>query len=160
MNISPKNIFIFFLIFLFTTTAYANTQYVSDELFINMRSGKGNGFKITNIIKSGTELTILKKESGYTKVRTPNGHEGWVLSRFLIKTPIARKLLAQAQLSVVEMKEKYELMATELNSITIERNLLSNSEKQLLDNQEVINIELEKLKNIASRPMQLEKETD
>ncbi len=160
MNISLKNIFIFFLIFLFSTMAYAKTQYVSDELFINMRSGKGSSFKIKNIIKSGTELTILTKDSGYTKVRTPNGHEGWVLSRFLINTPIARTLLNKAQTDVAQMKEKYDIMVTELNTITTERDILSSSEKQLLDNKEILKVELEKLKKIAARPMQLEEENE
>ena len=144
----------------FTSLAFAKVKYVSDELVINMRSGKGTSFKIVKIIKSGTALTILSKDSGYTQVRTPKGNKGWVLSRFLVDTPVAKTLLAQAQQDVAQMKEKYDKMEAELGALTSQRDTLSTSEKSLLDNKEVLNIELAKLKKIAARPMQLEKENE
>jgi SH3 domain protein len=138
----------------------ALVKYVSDELVINMRSGKGNGFKIIKIVKSGTPLTVLEQDAGYTRARTPKGVEGWVLSRFLIKTPVARTVLAKAQQDVAQMKEKYDAMETELKTVKAERDTLDSSEKQLLGNKEKLNVELAKLKKIAARPMQLEAEND
>jgi len=68
---------------LFSLLAEAQkTQYVSDELVINMRSGKGTGFKIIKIVKSGTPLKVLSTDEGYTHAVTPAGVKGWVLSRF------------------------------------------------------------------------------
>ncbi len=164
MDISRKHRFIFlFIIFfsvLFSSIASAQIKYVSDELVINMRSGKGNGFKIIKIVKSGTPLTILEEDSGYTKARTPKGVEGWVLTRFLINTPVARTLLSKAQQDVAQMKKQYDAMKAELNTVKTERDTLSRSEKKLLRNKEKLNIELAKLKKIAARPMQLEAEND
>ena len=164
MDISSKNTLFITVIalfsLLFSTVTAAKVQYVSDELVINMRSGKGNSFKIIKIVKSGTPLTILKQDSGYTRARTPQGVEGWVLSRFLINTPVARTLLAKAQQDVAQMKEKYDAMTTELSSVKIERDTLSSSENKLLSNKEKLNVELAKLKKIAARPMQLEAEND
>lgn len=166
MEVSHKSVFCFTLFslflyaLLFSAAASAKVQYVSDELVINMRSGKGNGFKIIKIIKSGTPLTILEQDSGYTRARTPQGVEGWVLSRFLSKTPAARALLSEAQENVAQMKTKYDAMAAELSVIKTERDTLSSSEKELLTNKEALNIELTKLKKIAARPMQLEAEND
>ena len=164
MVTSRKSIIVFSLCTLlllgFTSLAFAKVKYVSDELVINMRSGKGTGFKIVNIIKSGTALTVLKKDSGYSQVRTPKGKTGWVLSRFLIDTPVAKTLLAQAQQDVAQMKEKYDKMAAELGSLKNQRDTLSASEKTLLENKEHLNVELVKLKKIAARPMQLEKENE
>ncbi len=152
----------FFIILVFLITALtslaasaAETMYVSDELFINMRSGKGNGFKIIKIIKSGTPLTVLEKDSGYTRALTPQGVEGWVLSRFLSKTPAAKNLVAKAQKDVAEMKQKYEVMKSELENLKQERDSLSRSEKDLLANKE-----LTRLRKIAARPMQLEEENN
>ncbi|MCU7833783.1 MAG: TIGR04211 family SH3 domain-containing protein [gamma proteobacterium symbiont of Taylorina sp.] len=136
------------------------TQYVSDELVINMRSGKGTGFKIIKIIKSGTPLTILNSDTGYTHAVTPGGVQGWVLSRFLIDQPVARDKLAKAQKDVAEMKVKYNSMSNELNTLKSEQEILSRSEKNLLQNKDVLNTELTKLKKIAARPMQLESEND
>ncbi len=164
MDISSKNtlflaIITLFLL-LFSTVAAAKVEYVSDELVINMRSGKGNSFKIIKIVKSGTPLTILEQDSGYTRAKTPQGVEGWVLSRFLIKTPVAKTLLAKAQHDVAQMKEKYDFMVTELSTVKTERDTLSSSENKLLSNKENLNVELAKLKKIAARPMQLEAEND
>lgn len=161
MDISYKSVFIITLFSLFfSMTVSAKVQYVSDELVINMRSGKGNSFKIIKIIKSGTPLTILQQDSGYTRAKTPKGVEGWVLSRFLINTPVARTLLAEAQQNVAQMKEKYDAMESELSTIKSERDILSSSEAKLLSNKETLNVELAKLQKIAARPMQLEAEND
>ena len=164
MDISSKNTFFLAIItlflLLFSMVAAAKVEYVSDELVINMRSGKGNSFKIIKIVKSGTPLTILEHDSGYTRAKTPQGVEGWVLSRFLIKTPVAKTLLAKAQQDVAQMKEKYDFMVTELSTVKTERDTLSSSENKLLSNKENLNVELAKLKKIAARPMQLEAEND
>jgi len=160
MDILNKSVFIVALLIFSGFSVAAETKYVSDELVINMRSGKGNSFKIIKIIKSGTPLTILETDSGYVRARTPQGVEGWVLSRFLIDTPVAREQLAQAITDVANMKEKYDAMSTEINSIKKERDTLSQSEKSLLRNKEKLNSELSKLKKIAARPMQLETEND
>ena len=164
MDISSKNTFFLAIItlflLLFSMVAAAKVEYVSDELVINMRSGKGNSFKIIKIVKSGTPLTILEQDSGYTRAKTPQGVEGWVLSRFLIKTPVAKTLLAKAQQDVAQMKEKYDSMVTELSTVKAERDKLSSSENKLLSNKENLNVELAKLKKIAARPMQLEAEND
>ncbi len=164
MDISYRKLFLIFVIFIFTapffSLAAAETLYVSDELFINMRSGKGNGFKIIKIIKSGTPLTVLKKDSGYIRARTPKGVEGWVLSRFLSRSPSAKNLVSQAQKDVAEMKQKYDAMKSELDTLKNERNTLSSSEKNLLSNKEKLNKELASLRKIAARPMQLEEENN
>jgi len=161
MSIFNKSVFIITFFALFSSmAAVAKVQYVSDELVINMRSGKGNSFKIIKIIKSGTPLTILESDSGYTRAKTPSGVVGWVLTRFLINTPVAREQLAKAQQDVAQMKTKYDSMSSELSTIKNERDTLDSSEKSLLENKEKLNIELAKLKKIAARPMQLEAEND
>lgn len=160
MDILNKSVFFLALFVFIAMPVAAQTKYVSDELVINMRSGKGNNFKIIKIIKSGTPLTVLETDSGYTRARTPQGVEGWVLSRFLINTPVARQQLAQAKADVATMKEKYDAMTEELGSIKKEHDTLRRSEKSLLKNKEKLNSELAKLKKIAARPMQLEQEND
>ncbi len=158
--INKQLIIVALLLLAGVTTAYAKTLYVSDQLEINMRSGKGTGYKITKIIKSGTPLTILKEESGYARARTPQGLEGWVLSRFLIDTPVARTQLAKAQQDVAEMKAKYDAMSSDLTTFKENNTHLSQSEQQLKNKTQLLNVELEKLRKIAARPMQLEAEND
>jgi SH3 domain protein len=159
MDSINKSIFFIIIIFLFySTVSVAKVQYVTDKMVIDMRSGKDNSFKIIKFVKSGTPMTILKTDSGYTKARTPQGVEGWVLSRFLINTPVARDLLEKAQQDVTTMKSKFDAMANELNAIKKDREILSKSEKTLLSNKEKMNAELIKLKKISARPRQLQTE--
>lgn len=89
-----------------TLTAQANTRYVSDELEIAMRSGTSTQHRILRMVPSGTSLVVLEedKNSGYSRVRTPSGTEGWVLSRYLMTTPPARERLAATEQKLAELE--------------------------------------------------------
>ena len=74
------------LFFVFVSSALiadAITQYVSDELVINLREGKGNEYKIIKMLRNGTPLNILEEAEQYLKVRTAEGLEGWVLKQYI-----------------------------------------------------------------------------
>ena len=48
------------------------------------------------MLDSGTRLEVLERDadSGYARVQTPGGTEGWVLTRYLMNEPSAREQLA------------------------------------------------------------------
>ena len=48
-------------IFLFSMGVYADTQYVSDQLEITMRTGPAVKNKINQMLKSGDQLTVLQQ---------------------------------------------------------------------------------------------------
>lgn len=161
MNMNRKLFVTTFLIFLGITNLYAETRFVSDELSINMRADKGNQFRIIKILKSGTPLTVLEVDpAGYTRVRTDKGIEGWVLTRFLKKSPVARDQLEAAQKSLTETLEKNKVISEELSLLKEDRLRLSQSEETLLGRTESMQKEIAKLEKIAARPMQLEAEND
>lgn len=91
-----------------TLTAQAETRYVSDELEIALRSGTSTQHRILRMIPSGTALQTLEHDegSGYSRVRTPSGAEGWVLTRYLMTTPAAREQLAAAEKKLTELELK------------------------------------------------------
>ena len=79
---------IIFLLMLFPFTVSvgivcANTQYVSDELVITLREGKGSEYKIIKSLKAGTPLEIIEESEQHLKVRTGAGSEGWVLKQYV-----------------------------------------------------------------------------
>jgi len=61
----------------------AETVYVSENFEITMRTGPGTDRKIISLVESGKALEILEKGEEWSKVRTINGKEGWVLNRYL-----------------------------------------------------------------------------
>lgn len=77
----------------------AETRYVTDEFEITMRRGPSTQNAIRRMLASGTALDVVEvnAEEGYSRVRTPGGTEGWVLSRYLMREPAAREQLAALQ---------------------------------------------------------------
>ncbi len=78
------------------------TRYVTDQLEIDLRSGQSNQHRILSMLRSGTPVTVLEesRDSGWSRVRTEQGQEGWILTRFLDSTPSARDRLARAEQEV------------------------------------------------------------
>jgi len=80
---------------LLPAVAAAQSAWVTDQFEITLRTGPSTSNAIELMLSSGTELAVLERdaESGYTKVRSPGGTEGWVLSRYLMNEPSAREQL-------------------------------------------------------------------
>lgn len=78
-----------------STAATAQTAFVSDQLEATMRRGEGTQFGIIRMVKSGYPLEVVEVNSttGYTKVRTKAGTEGYILSRYLMNESAARDRL-------------------------------------------------------------------
>ncbi|MFK5986625.1 MAG: TIGR04211 family SH3 domain-containing protein [Pseudomonadota bacterium] len=155
---------IFFLLFLtlsLNQLAHAKVMYVSDELTIHMRTDKGVAFRIRKSITSGAKLRVLAVDkSGYTHVETEGGTRGWVLSRFLIKNPIAKDKLKKAQDAVAKFNEQKKQLKKELSELKKQKSHLDQSTQDLLKRNAIISTELTKLRKIAARPMQLEKNNE
>lgn len=71
-----------FLLFL-PMALYAETKYVSEIREITLRTGPGTEYKITEMVKSGTPMTVMEQTGDWTQVRIGDDKDGWVLSRFL-----------------------------------------------------------------------------
>jgi SH3 domain protein len=111
-----KRITLFILTLLVLYPAVAEKRYISDELWINLRSGPANDYKILKILKSGTHLQFIEsdEESKFSKVITDKGLEGWVPTRFIQDEPIAleKLILTQRELEktktdLIEIQNKY-----------------------------------------------------
>ena len=78
-----------------TPMAFAAPAWVSDEFEITLRSGPSTSNAIQLMVGSGMELEVLERdaEAGYSRVRTPGGTEGWVLTRYLMPERSAREQL-------------------------------------------------------------------
>ena len=66
--------------------AFAQSAWVTDQFEITLRSGPSTSNAIQLMVGSGMRLDVLERDadSGYTRVRTPGGTEGWVLTLSLI----------------------------------------------------------------------------
>lgn len=137
-----------------------NIQYVSDQLIITMRTGQGSQYQILKTLPSGTRLEVLETndETGYAKVRIPDGLEGWVLNRFLSEEPIAREKLAAARSKLQRLIEQNNALKEELANLKNSKTDLEAERNALLSQNETAKTELERLNQVAAQPIQLDKQ--
>jgi SH3 domain protein len=76
-------------------SAWSESVWVSDEFEVTLRTGPSTGNAIDIMVSSGTELEALERDAdtGYTRVQTSGGTEGWVRTRYLMVEPSAREQL-------------------------------------------------------------------
>lgn len=82
------------------TAAAQEVRYITDTLFVPLRSGQGTEYRIVHRgLPSGTRLNVeeTSDDTGYSRVITDNGTEGWMLTRYLTEEMPAADRLAALQ---------------------------------------------------------------
>jgi SH3 domain protein len=80
-------------------SAQEENRWITDQFEVTLRTGKSTQQSIIRMLSSGTrvELLELDADSGYARVRTRGGAEGWVLSRYLLSQPPALVAMPEVQ---------------------------------------------------------------
>lgn len=117
------------VLLLISTSVYAKTVYLTDNLKYTLRSvGNING-RILGMLPGGTALTLLEinSEGDYSKVRTNSGIEGYVLSRFVIDKPnnLSRHHLTQAKNKLQTLQQAFALAQQELAQLKASQHVLA-----------------------------------
>lgn len=104
---------------LITSASFAVPAWVSDEFEITLRSGPSTSNAIQLMVSSGMQLEVLERdaESGYSRVRTPGGTEGWVLTRFLMDERSARERLQRLTSQLTSANSRSTTLDTQLTDI-------------------------------------------
>ncbi|MCM0611617.1 TIGR04211 family SH3 domain-containing protein [Marinobacter sediminum] len=157
---TPFRLFISVLFILSSVAAaQAKTVWVDDQLYLPVRAGAGTQYRIIeNAVPSGTPLELLETtDSGYTRVRTPKGTEGWVSSQYLSDTPIAADRLQRANQQLEQTRNELAQVKEQLSEVTKERDSLESSESSLSNRSAALKEELQRIKNIAADSINLER---
>lgn len=99
------------LIALLAGISNAEQVYVRDTVYVPLRSGQSIKHGILHQgIRSGTALEKLdtNEDTGYSLVRTESGLEGWMLSQYLVSTPIAADLLDETSEKLNTLDNNYQ----------------------------------------------------
>jgi SH3 domain protein len=80
----------------------AKTLYVSDTtLTANVRTGPSFENRIIAMLQSGTKVTLVREEGGWSEVALADGRRAWILKNYLSDRPpwreTAQKLTAENQ---------------------------------------------------------------
>ncbi len=136
-------------------------RYITDRLYVPLRSGKSANHRILHKgLPSGTEVSVLETdtEAGYSLIRTRRGLEGWILSRYLDREPVAEiKLAAVSQKVDALEKENQNLKKAFTNAAGS-----SKEANQVIAELEAENTrlasELEEIKRISANAVKLDRE--
>lgn len=144
------------------SSALAETVYVDDTLYAPIRSGEGTQYRILHSgVRSGTPLELLERsESGYSRVRTPDGIEGWIVTRYLTETPIARERLETVNRQLAEARETVSTLRSQLQAVTEERDTLRNAENNLEARAGRLSQELQEIKTVAADSLNLNRRNE
>ncbi|MGO1500175.1 MAG: TIGR04211 family SH3 domain-containing protein [Marinobacter sp.] len=139
--------------------AQAKTVWVDDQLYLPVRSGAGSQYRIIeNAVPSGTPLEIIEtSDTGYTRVRTAKGNDGWVSSQYISNTPIAADRLKTVSRQLEQAKTELSSLKEQLTDVSSERDTLSSAESSLSTRSDELQQELRRIKNIASNSINLER---
>ncbi|MEH6454336.1 MAG: TIGR04211 family SH3 domain-containing protein [Psychromonas sp.] len=118
------------LTLMLSVNVFAETRYVSDDVFIYMHSGPGQEYRIIGTINVGATVQTLKynESTKYMQVRTSAGKTGWVKNQELQSTLPAKSMLPTVQKELQEAKTKLQNIEQE-NSQEVEQKVQSIVEK-------------------------------
>ena len=135
----------------------AKTMYITDSFEAPLRTGQTNAYRILAYPKSGSALEVLEAndETGYSKVKTQRGTEGWVQTRFLVNTPIAKHRLQQAQQQLDSLKKKNKLLSSGKSTANKTATDLSKLNKTLQKSNGKLAKELNYVKEISGNTIQI-----
>jgi SH3 domain protein len=89
-------------------SSLAETQYVTQNLTITLRTGPGTDRKIIAFPGAGDPLEVVTPGDEYSEVRTRGGKQGFVLTRYLTQREPPDRVLARLKQQYDQVQQKYE----------------------------------------------------
>jgi SH3 domain protein len=143
----------------FSFSAQAKTQYVSDHLVITVRTGQGGQYQIIKTLETGTHVEVLETtDTGYTRVKAPDGVEGWVRSQYLVDEPVAKEKLERALSQLAKTREALKKLKDSYANLSKEHKELSQVQSTLSTEKKQLDAELARLKEVAKKPIIIDKQ--
>jgi SH3 domain protein len=152
----------FFTFLCISSAVNATTVYVTDTIKYTLRSSESNRSKILRMLPSGTALTIISEntETGYTKVRTGSGTEGFILTRHTLNKPISKWYLKKANKKLETLQQEFNSAKQELNQLKGNNDQALSSNKTLTKERNKLDKELNDLRQTAANAVQLKHQRD
>src|SRR5210317_496195 len=142
---------------LLVSTATADSAWVTDQFEITLRSGPSTSNAIQLMVSSGTELEALERDadSGYTRVRTQGGTEGWVLTRYLMNEASAREQLQTLTGQLTNANSRGSSLNTQLAAIRGEHDAANRKIQTLERDKAAVEKELAEIKRTAANVLSI-----
>ncbi len=152
---------IFFIAIASSAAAIADRVYIRDNLYVPLRGGQSSEHRILHRgLRSGTELERLEtnEESGYTRVRTEGGLEGWLQTQYLVEEPIAAMQLDDMQAQLEQLEAEHQQTLLRLRELREANEGLTASQGNLTSEKEELTVELAKITELSSNVIAIDEE--
>ncbi len=143
--LSYKSVILLISLFV-SSLVSAQTQYVTDQFEVTLRSGSSTSNSIISMMKSGEKVKVIEQDpvTKYTMVETSKGKTGYILTRFLDDQASGRdrfnKLKTESETlkSTIkslkqEVDESNRIKNNDTNEISILSSKLNQTENELHD---------------------------
>jgi SH3 domain protein len=109
------------------------------------------------MLPAGARLEVLERDAGegYSRVRTDQGTEGFVLSRYLMDEPAAREQLADARRRLEQALAQRGSAGEMLDAVTRERDALIVERDGLTRQVSTLESELAAVREAAAEPLRM-----
>ena len=134
------------------SAAHSAPAWVSDEFEITLRTGPSTSNSIQLMVGSGTQLEVLEQdsESGYSRVRTSAGTEGWVLSRYLMDQPSARAQIEKLAGQLTSTNTRGSSLGSQLAAVRNKYNSAKRQTSMLENEKSALESELAEIRRAAA----------
>lgn len=102
-----KTLLILVAALLGSAATFAQQRALARLSVVSMRSRPSHGGEQVSQALMGTPVVVLERDGGWSKVRTPDGYEGWIIDHSLV-FPSTREFAAWAEAPKVMITEPYE----------------------------------------------------
>lgn len=152
-----KTRIVLFAALLLPVTAFAEPAWVTDQFEITLRSGPSTSNAIQLMVGSGTRLEVLERDadSGYTRVRTQGGTEGWVLTRYLMSEASAREQLERLTSQLTNANSRGSSLDSQLKAIRSEYDAANRKIQTLERDKAAVEEELAEIKRTAANVLSI-----
>lgn len=155
-----KKQLIFLLLLAAASALQAETQYVTDQFKVTLRSGESATHKILRMLPSGYPVEVVSSdsESGYSMVKTRDGQTGYILTRQLMEIPSARDRLVEAEQKLQELQQEPGRLSARLSKLQDEFQALTTAHQQLQSEKQQLEDELQALKRTSANAVRISNE--
>lgn len=141
-----------------TTPAMAAPGWISDTLYVPMRSGAGNEYRIVHRgLKSGTRLEIIAMEEGAEWAQVRYGDiDGYINAQYVVRSAPSMIRLEQLEAQHQKVTQQLTEVRQQLTALTSERNQLKQENQKLSGDLSSRSEEVDRLQEVAADPIRLD----
>lgn len=143
------------------TRADESSRFVRDWMSVPLHeTANADSRKLIPGLTSGTVVTLLQSEdrNGFSHVRTDNGTEGWIATRYLMNEPTARMQLEAATKELAELRQLTAELQTQQAALPLDKREAAQQLAQLTSSNEQLQSELQALQQAPDSATQLAQE--